>query len=160
MSGKNKHIIELLDSASIVALSNTDLARIHSHVADCSSCAQAFAAAKISSVLLKEGSPEVIEPSPFFQTRVLATLRDRQANEGWSLIRLWRSAGLLTSSMAATVATLAILTFMIPSTASTQDVSSAYSPEAIILQQGQSPEDFSDTQVLSTLYETEEEVVK
>src|SRR4029453_7483952 len=101
-------IIELLDSASVEALNDEDLATIHSHVADCSSCAQAFAAAKISSLLLKEGSPEVMEPSPFFQTRVLATLRDRQANEGWSLVRLWRSAGLLASSMAATVATFAI----------------------------------------------------
>jgi hypothetical protein len=59
--------------------------------------------------------------------------------------------------MAATVVTLGILTFMVPSATTSQEMSSAYSPEAIILGQGE----LSDEQVLSTLYSgTDEDAVK
>jgi hypothetical protein len=154
---KDTHIINLLESAPLAELGESDLNLIQSHIVTCEGCRYAYDAAEIASLLLKERAAESFEPSPFFQTRVLAAVREQSANEGWSLIRLWRSAGALASAMVATVVTLGILTFMVPSATSSQEMSSAYSPEAIILGQGE----LSDEQILSTLYSgTDEDAVK
>ena len=154
---KDTHIINLLETAPLAELGENDLNLIQSHVVSCEGCRHAFEAAQIASLLLRERAAETFEPSPFFQTRVLAAVREQSTNEGWSLIRLWRSAGALASAMAATVVTLGILTFMVPSATTSQEMSSAYSPEAIILGQGE----LSDEQVLSTLYSgTDEDAVK
>ncbi|MGH9873858.1 MAG: hypothetical protein ACRD9S_15515, partial [Pyrinomonadaceae bacterium] len=114
---RDKHIISLIENSSLVSLSENDLSAIRAHTKDCSDCLQAFQAAQVSQLLLKERAAVEFEPSPFFQTRVMATLRERQAvNDSWALGRLWRTAGALASSMVATVATLAFLTFVIPDT--------------------------------------------
>jgi anti-sigma-K factor RskA len=118
--------------------------------------------------MLKERTAAEFEPSPFFHTRVMATLRERQAaNESWAnswaLSRLWRAAGALTSSMVATVAALAVLTFVFPGsqvTSGTQvsSLPNSYSAEEVML--GQNPqldEQLSDSQLLGTIYGTEEE---
>jgi hypothetical protein len=153
---KDKHIINLLENAPLAELGENELDVIKAHVTECEGCRHAYEAAQIASLLLKQRVAEAFEPSPFFQTRVLAEVREQFAEEGWSLIRLWRSAGALASAMAVTVATLGILTFMIPSNTGTQEMSSAYSPEAIILQQSE----LSDDQVLTTLYGADEDAVK
>src|SRR5687767_1892063 len=115
---KDEHIISLLENAPLASLSENDLAAIRVHADHCSGCLRAFQAAQISALLLKERAAEVFEPSPFFHTRVLATLRERQANaswaDKWALGRMWRAAGALASTMVATVAALAVLTFIIP----------------------------------------------
>ncbi|MGH9880630.1 MAG: hypothetical protein ACRD6N_04275, partial [Pyrinomonadaceae bacterium] len=94
---RNEHIIRLIDDVSIASLSESELAAIRSHTAECADCRKAYDAAQVSSLLLKERVVETFEPSPFFQTRVMAMLRERQAaseaNEAWGLSRLWRSAG-------------------------------------------------------------------
>ncbi|HWS54985.1 MAG TPA: hypothetical protein VN228_12690, partial [Pyrinomonadaceae bacterium] len=65
--------------------------------------------------LLRERPASTVEPSPFFQTRVLAALRERRAEEETpALSRLWRAAGALVSSMAAAVALLAVFTVAAP----------------------------------------------
>jgi hypothetical protein len=162
---KTAHIIELIESTPLTNISASDLMRVRAHVDICESCKQAFEAATISSLLLKEQAAAPVEPSPFFQTRVLAALRERQAaSEQWSWSRMWRAAGVLASSMVASVAAFAALTFVIPGTP-TEDLSSAvnsYSAEEVILNQGsvagyQTEDQASDAQVLKALYETEEE---
>jgi hypothetical protein len=164
---KDQHIISILESKSFIALDQNDLAEIGVHVEVCESCRQAFQAAQISVVLLKERARESFEPPPFFQTRVLAALRERQvANETWAWSRLWRTAGGLASSMAATVATLAVLTFVAPGSqpVDSQNSSSAvnsYSTEAVVLDQNAVPDDqVSDSDVLATLYAADDEVAK
>ena len=163
---KDKHIINILESAPLASLSENDLAEIRAHVGDCAGCWQAFEAAQIAALLLKERAAETFEPSPFFHTRVLASLRERQAtNEQWAWSRMWRAAGALASSMVATVAALAVLTFVIPGQVSTGTPEmtslSAYSAEEVILDYSEVADaQVSDGQVLRTLYEAEEDAVR
>lgn len=158
---KDKHIINLLESGPLAELSESDLSEIRAHADECAGCHQAFEAAQIAALLLKERAAETFEPSPFFHTRVMATLRERQAaNEQWAWSRMWRAAGALASSMAATVAALAVLTFVIPgqvTTVTPETALSAYSAEEVILSHGESDDQFSDGQVLTTLYGADED---
>ncbi len=159
---KDKHIINLLESAPLAEISESDLSEVRAHASECAGCHQAFEAAQIAVLLLKERAAETFEPSPFFHSRVMATLRERQTtNEQWAWNRMWRAAGALASSMAATVAALTVLTFVIPGQVTTitpeTTALSAYSAEEVILNPGESDEQVSDGQVLTTLYEAEED---
>jgi hypothetical protein len=158
---KDKHIINLLESAPLAELSESDLSEVRTHAGECAGCHQAFEAAQIAALLLKERVAETFEPSPFFHTRVMAALRERQAADQWGWSRMWRSAGALASSMVATVAALAVLTFVIPSQVNTvaSDTSalSVYSAEEVILNRDDIEDQISDGQVLSTLYDSDED---
>ena len=171
---KDEHIISLIENAPLASLSKSDLAAIGAHTAQCSDCLRAFKAAQIAALLLKQRAADEFDPSPFFHTRVLAALRERQANESdsWALGRMWRVGGALASSMVATVAALAVLTFAIPGTqvaSGTQSLSSlpnSYSAEEVILDQSPVAENqvsgvpVSDSQVLNAIYGGDEEAVK
>lgn len=162
---RDKHIISLIENTALASLSENDLTVIRAHAKECSNCFRAFEAAQVSLLLLREHAAveaaSDLGPSPFFHTRVLATLRERQAvNDSWAFARLWRAAGALASSMAATVATLALLTFVIPdnqiATISQSSPNAGYSAEEVILDQAQSEED-SEGQLLTTIYGGDEE---
>jgi hypothetical protein len=164
---RDEHIISLIEKAPLASLSENDLDAIRAHTDHCPDCLRAFQATQISALLLKERVAAVFEPSPFFQTRVMATLRERMnESDSWAWGRLWRAAGALASSMVATVAALAVLTFIIPGNqiASSQQVSSLannYSAEEVLLNQSeQLDEPVSDAQVLKTIYAGEEEAVR
>lgn len=157
---KEKHIIDVLEGAPFASLSQSEHANIQAHAANCPSCAQAYEAAQVSASLLREGAAEAFEPSPFFHTRVLAALRERQS-ETPALKRLWQNAGALVSTMTATVALLAVLSFLVPSTqtfTTTQaSTSNGYSVEEVMLNQNELAEgQASDAQVLTTLYDVDE----
>jgi hypothetical protein len=156
---KDEHIISLLESAPLRSLSENDLTVISVHTENCSDCFKAFQAAQVSSLLLKERAAVEFEPSPFFHTRVLATLRERQAvNDSWAFGRLWRTAGALASSMVATVAMLAIVTFIIPETqVASSQLSTSYSAEEVILEQVPQTEEVSDAQLLTSIYGDDED---
>ena len=160
---RDEHIISIIENAPLSGLSESERAFIRSHTEQCAECRRALEAAQISTLLLKERAAETIEPSPFFQTRVLAALRERQAaNETSALRRLWNAAGALVSSMAVTVAALLILTLFAPGSQPTQqEVVSAdnpYSAEEVIFDQDDlSADQMSYGQVLSTLYESDED---
>ncbi|HEV3470329.1 MAG TPA: hypothetical protein VG148_13470 [Pyrinomonadaceae bacterium] len=112
---KDQHIIGILEGGPLARLSEGELAAARAHAEGCAECRRAFDAARVSAALLRERAAERVEPSPFFQTRVLAALRERLAEEETpSLRRLWRAAGALVSSMAAAVALLAVFTFVAP----------------------------------------------
>ena len=158
---RNEHIISLIENSSLASLSENDLTVIRAHAKDCSNCFEAFEAVQVSLRLLKEHAAvqaaSDFGPSPFFHTRVLATLRERQAvNDSWAFGRLWRAAGALASSMVATVATLAFLTFVIPDAQVATISQAGPSAEEVILDQAQS-EEVSDGQVLTTIYDGDEE---
>jgi anti-sigma-K factor RskA len=158
---RDEHIKELLDRAPLAGLGEEELAAVRAHATVCGECARAFAAARVSASLLEARASEVFEPSPFFRTRVLAALRERQAaGEAWSFGRLWKAAGLLVSSMAATVAVLAALTFVAPQQTAAPVVASAadtYTAEDVIFDQASvTAGQVSDEQVLATLYGADE----
>lgn len=160
---KDEHIISLIESGPLASMSEIDRETIRVHTHHCSDCLGAFQAAQVSTLLLKERAAEAFEPSPFFHTRVMATLRERQAEGSlspwWTLARLWRSAGALASTMLATVAALAVLTFVIPG----NELPNAYQPvttlihnysaEEVILHENAQPEEqLSDEQLLTSIY--------
>jgi hypothetical protein len=154
---RDEHVRHILEGAPFAKLSEGELETVRAHAARCEECARAFEAARVSSLLLTERAEQVSEPSPFFQTRVLAALRERRAAEeaapAWR--RLWRAAGALVTSMAAVVLLLAGLTFVAPETP--QQVASAadpYAPDAVLLGRGGAAEEGADfDQVLSTIYD-------
>lgn len=158
---KEKHITEILDNAAITSLSEIELTEIRVHTKDCGSCRDAFEAAQLSAVILRSRAQVTIEPSPFFQTRVMAALREQQAVESVpAMWRLWKSAKVLVSSMAVTTAALAALSFVLPATTSTstdQPVS-AFSAESVIM--GQGSDELTYEQVMSTIYAEEDEASK
>ena len=161
---RDEHIISIIENAPLSDLGESELASIRDHAARCEGCRRAFDAAQISTLLLRERAAETMEPSPFFQTRVLAALRERQAaGETSALRRLWNAAGALVSSMAATVAALAVLTVLAPgpqATTGAQEVASTYNPysaEEVLFEETDAPADqMSYGQVLSTLYESDD----
>ena len=155
----NTHITEILDRASIVALSESDLNEVRAHVLECMACRDAYEAARLSAVVIKNRAQVVIEPSPFFQTRVMAALREQQAVESVpAMLRLWRSAKAIVSTMAVTTAALAAISFLQPSqTAPAIDqTASAYSAYSVIMDQG-ADDQMSYEQVLSTIYDDDDE---
>src|SRR5215210_5349356 len=162
---RDEHIISIIENAPLSDLSVSEIANIRAHTDLCAECRRAFEAAQISTLLLRERVAETVEPSPFFQTRVLAALRERQAaGEASALRRLWNATGALVSSMAATVAALVLLTIFAPGsqpTSAPQEMASAYnsySAEEVLFDQNELPADqMSYGQVLSTLYESDED---
>ena len=156
---KDKHIIEILDNAALNGLSAEQLEVVRNHAQRCESCASAYQAASVSSVLIRERVQVVVEPSPFFQTKVLAALREQQAIENVPVLaRLWKSAGALVASMAVTTAALAGLSLMVPPSVApaSGQTASAYSAESVIFDQG-GDDQMSYEQVLSTIYADNDE---
>ena len=155
----NKHITEILDNTALANLSENELTEIRAHVADCASCRKAYEAARISAAVLKSRAQAVIEPSPFFQTRVMAALREQQAAESVpAMLRLWRSAKAVVATMAVTTAALAVVSFVAPaeSTPATDQTTSVYSAYSVIMDQP-ADEQMTYEQVLSTIYEDDDE---
>jgi len=160
------HIISLIENAPLASLSPSDLTAIRKHTDDCVDCRQAFEAAQISMLLLRERAAEIFEPSPFFHTRVLATLRARQTAGGqWAWSRVWGAAGALASSMVLTVAALAALSFIPGGQAisGSPDMTSlnSYSAEEVLLDQSEALNgQVSEAQILTTLYGAEDEAAR
>ena len=150
----DNHITEVLDNAALASLSPGELDEIRAHARDCEPCGNAFAAAQLSALVIQERAQAVIEPSPFFQTRVMAALREQQAAESvpawW---RLWNSARGLVSSMALTTAALAVFSFLTsaPATPTADQTVSALSAESVIL--GQEADELTYEQVMNAIYE-------
>ena len=151
---KDKHITEGLDNAALASLSPSELDEIRAHARDCEACRTAFAAAQISVVMIKERTQAAIEPSPFFQTRVMAAWREQQAVESVpAIVRLWRSSRALVSSMALATVALGALSFAVSAPATNtldQTASSAYSAESVILQDND--DQLSYDQVINAIY--------
>lgn len=154
---KDKHIIDVLDNSPIMSLSESQLSEIQDHVRDCGSCREAYEAARVSAIVLQSRAQATIEASPFFQTRVMAAWRERQAVESVpAMWRLWGSAKALVSTMAVTTAALAVLSFVMPATPASDQAVSELSAESVIMGQA-GDEQMSYEQVLATIYEDVDE---
>jgi len=106
------HIINLLEERPLATLSAAELDIIKAHAAECCTCLQAYEAAKASLRLLQERK-SVIEPPPFFQTRVMAAIREQNlAAQPLGLLNLWQAVRPLVASLGAFVALLLALTFL------------------------------------------------
>jgi hypothetical protein len=158
------HITDILDNTPFAELTESDLSAISAHAANCGECADAFAAARISSMLLRErvslAADNTANANPFLQTRVLAAWREQQAGAAWSLRRLWNATGAIVASMAATTAALAVLTFVAPATNTTDQQTASlvpYSAEAVVLEQDRDDNQMTNDQVISAIYDDDDE---
>jgi hypothetical protein len=154
----DKHITEVLDNAALASLSQSELSEIRAHARECKPCGDAFAAAQMSAAVMRERAQVVIEPSPFFQTRVMAALREQQATESVPAFwRLWNSSRALVSSMALSTVALAVLSFMFsaPATTTLDQTVSVLSAESVIL--GQEADELTYEQVLNAIYTDDED---
>lgn len=153
----NNHIIDILDNAPLANLDEAQLISVRTHIETCASCASAYEAALIMAEVIHERVSVEVVPSPFFATTVLAKLREQQSDNIPVMLRLWRSARFLVSSMALTTAALAVVSFVVPGSTngSTESVVSAYSAESVIL--GDEDDQLSYEQILSTIYPEQEE---
>src|ERR1051326_2193999 len=150
---KDKHIIDVLDNTSIASLSEAQVSEIQAHARECVSCREAYEAARLSAMVLQSRAQTKIEPSPFFQTRVMAAWREQQAVESVpAIVRLWRSSRALVSSMALATVALGALSFMVsaPATTTLDQTASAYSAESVIFQD--SDDQLTYDQVINAIY--------
>lgn len=138
----DQHIIDRLDAGPLAHLSAREVETIEQHTANCESCRREYSAAQVVDDLVHVRATATVEPSPFFQTRVMAAWRERGTADVWGFARIWRSAAALVSSMAVTVAVLVALTFAMPGTTFSDQPdpatvqASAYSAEDVIFDGG------------------------
>jgi hypothetical protein len=158
---RDDHIIKMLEASAADRLSEAETAIIESHAARCPECKRAYRAARISAALVRARASETVEATPFFKTRVMAALKERQASpELPALVRMWKAAGSLVSAMAVMVVVLIGLTFYTYSPDSQADISelttgqSIYAPEYILFEEDETANDgLQYDQVLATFYE-------
>jgi len=150
-----QHIIEILDTTPFAALGESELSAIGAHTARCEKCREAFQAAKASSVLLKFEAEQVSEPTSFFQTKVMAALREQRKNlkPVWDLRRLWQASGSLVSLMVMVVAGLMFAVELAPTHADIQALATADSTEAVILEPDSALKDIVSEQIFQEIYE-------
>jgi hypothetical protein len=157
----DKHITDILDNQALRDLTEAEQVTIRRHTEECADCRQAFAAAQVSALLVKErvseAGAQTLNANPFFQTRVLAAWREQEATNTWSLQRWWQAAGAMMASMAAITAMLAVLTLVMPGSEPANQPTATVIPtsaEAVVLDQG--AESLTDDQVLSAIYDDDE----
>jgi predicted anti-sigma-YlaC factor YlaD len=155
---KDEHIYQLLDSDTLGNLSESERIRINEHTSRCSACRRAFEAAQLSAMLLHQRAAVKVEPSPFFKTTVMATIRENRApSEPFSFLRLWKEASLIIYSMTGLAVLLAVLTFSLPvsetQTESSLNAGTPELPELIVLgTDSPSNDEMSYGQVLTDIY--------
>ena len=74
---KDNHIIDLLDNRPLSSLSMAELDQLEAHTAACPDCLRAYESARASLQLIRERASVMVEPPPFFETKVLAAIREQ-----------------------------------------------------------------------------------
>lgn len=155
----DKHITYILDELSPEGLSEIQNAEVQAHVTHCESCLRSFEAWRVSSVLLKARVAETFEPSPFFQTKMMAALREKQAKSVAAFWNWWQASTPVLSAMVVVIVALVVLTLFAPNAPiNAQDQAAAFgnfSAETIILNEDLNAE-ITAGQTLQIIYEPQE----
>jgi hypothetical protein len=153
------HITNLLDAKPFSDLSDAERLTAESHILTCIKCRSAYDSARMVSSLIAARTTETAEEGPFFKTRVMAEIRARQLTpEEPALMRMWKAARVLITTIALALVLLAGFTIFTRST-DIQEVSAAanvYSPEYVVLARGDSDDELVNDQVLETIYDSED----
>jgi len=155
---KENHIVNLLESRSLGSLSVAELEMIHAHTAACSECLLAYQAAQASLRLLQERASVIVEPPPFFQTKVMAAIREQKlAPKRFGFLNVWQTARPVVASMGVFVAMLLALTFFNSFEPPTEpsDLASVNdsAPEWVILDSDDAGDEMTYSQALTVLYD-------
>ena len=155
---KENHIVNLLESHSLGSLSVAELERVKAHTAACPECLLAYQAAQASLLLLQERASAIVEPPPFFQTKVMAAIREQKLTpERLGFLRVWQTARPLVASMGAFVVMLLALTFFNSSEPPTEpsDLASLNdgATEWVAVDSDDAGDELTDSQALTVLYD-------
>ena len=159
-----RHILEILDEKGFGALSGAELDTARAHTSHCADCRRALESARVSAALLtaRAAAPS-IEPSAFFQSKVLGAIREKQnlRKPIEAFRRWWQAAYPMVCSMLFIVITLALLTVLAPKPESAQAASTynLYSTDSVILNQN-TPRNLTDEQALEVIYNERRDAVK
>ena len=158
---RDDHIISLIEERAIESLSASERQTVEAHTANCPACRRAFDVARLASQLLHERAAVIVEPPPFFQTKVLAAIREKQ-QETFGLQRMWQAARALLTSMAMLVVLLTAFSYYtddvdrrLPADDQSTLISRfASDPDELLLagQENLSDGDVSDSEMLIDLY--------
>jgi hypothetical protein len=155
-----KHIINLIEERPVNELSAVEIARVNKHTVHCAECRVAFETAIMSSRLVRVRAAAFLEPSPFFQTRVLSAIRERDLSpDPFGFRKMWQTARVLVASMMVVVAMLAASTLApdrerLPS----DDLAAASSGVDVVFEDdGADNYDMTYDQALLNLYDKEAE---
>lgn len=155
----NQHITEIFAERSLNDLSAAERLTIEDHIAGCASCARAYRAAGIAENLLQARAQTGVEPPPFFKTRVMATIRQRQS-QSFSPATLWQTARAMLASLAVIVALLVAVNLYVGGFTATSEFTETtasnniYSADWVLLENGDATAGLTDSEVLTTLYES------
>ena len=158
---QDNHIVKMLEKKPFSALSQDEFVVIKAHIAECPGCLHTYESAKVTEILIRARTAELATPSPFFKTRVMAAIRERQLSpELPAIVRMWRAAGALVSTLAMLVAILIGVTFYNHGPDQQPEINvseNIYSLEYVEFGQP----DFADygvayDQVLGTIYDSED----
>lgn len=152
---KSKHITKILDETGFKDLSRAQRTEINNHIEICGKCRAAFQAAQISAALLQTRSTENFEPSPFFETKVLAALREKQAlaNPIAAFWRWWQASSVVVFPILLVVITLAALTIFAPQQSFQATIADDFSADTVIFQGADSNNELTTAQALQILYD-------
>lgn len=155
---KTEHILKILEERSLASLSPSDRLDVEHHIKECAECATAYQAAVIAAELLQARISEVVEPTPFFKTRVMAAVRARKAEQPFSLVTLWQTARAIVASMVMVVALLLGVNFYVGGFGAPTGIDelsandNIYSTEWVLLENGDASNNVTDNEALTTLY--------
>jgi len=152
---RDDHIVDLLDGAPLERLGADERERVEAHALECAACRRAYDAARLGSELVMARARESVEPSPFFQTRVMAALRERRDAEEGGLARMWRAAWAFVAAMAMSVALLAGSAYLTAEPQETVADATPYSADWGYVADS-APSDISDDQLVAILYDSED----
>jgi hypothetical protein len=155
------HITNFLDAKPFSDLTDGEIATVESHIISCIECRSAYDSARIMSSSLRARTAEIVGPGPFFKTRVMAEIRSRQlTSEEPALIRMWKAARVLVTTMALLLVVLAGITIFTHATDIQERTASSgpnvYSPEYVVLAQGDFDDELANDQVFETIYASED----
>ena len=98
---RNNHITAILEATPISRLSREQVAEIEAHVGSCRMCYRQYEAARVAQALSQARGMETVDVSPFFATKVMASIREQQLSaELPAIVRMWKAAGSWVSAMA------------------------------------------------------------
>jgi predicted anti-sigma-YlaC factor YlaD len=157
---RDEHIIKLIEGRSIEGLTAAERQMIEAHADECTACRRAFDVAGIAARLLHERAAVAVEPPSFFQTKVLAAIREK-GQESFGLRKMWLAARAMLASMAMLVVLLTGFSYYTGDIESRpNDTSQLISdlnldPDELLLsgQENLADGDVSDSQVLTDLYQ-------
>ena len=158
---KENHIINLLEERALGSLTASELEIVKAHCSGCSNCQRAYEAAQASLLLLQERASAVVEPSPFFETKVMAAIREQNlVSKRLEFWKMWQVARPFVASMGALIVMLLALAFFTDSSQLQTEPSNLAllndgSPEWVVVDRDEADDEVTSSQALTIIYDSE-----